>query len=173
MFIAYFNSFLTPFLLLLESTCHLRRLKNDFKKRKFCRRQTSKVKSLLYVTRFALDASFVTLDFLFTESAVYAQYKCLSLFLTKYGFSPNWIWTRTYCIKYFKKEGYSKSVGSNAGCYFCPLLWVEFLGTLLVVFALFSWHLTNYSWHDRNLWRHFSDCISLLFRLTTPQFPCL
>ena len=32
-FIAYFNSFLTPFLLLLESTCHLRRLKNDFKKR--------------------------------------------------------------------------------------------------------------------------------------------
>ena len=41
-------------------------------------------------------------------------------------------------VSNMKKEGYSKSVGSNAGCYFCPFLWVEFLGTLLVVFALFS-----------------------------------
>ena len=40
-------------------------------------------------------------------------------------------------VSNIKKEGYSKSVGSNAGCYFCPFLWVEFLGTLLVVFALF------------------------------------
>ena len=97
--------------------------------------------SLLYVTRFALDASFVTLDFLFTESAVCILYKhntnaflyfSQNMDFPQIGFEPE------PTVSNIKKEGYSKSVGSNAGCYFCPFLWVEFLGTLLVVFALFS-----------------------------------
>ena len=89
--------------------------------------------SLLYVTRFALDASFVTLDFLFTESAVYMHNTNAFLYFShnkdfpQIGFEPE------PTVSNIKKEGYSKSVGSNLGRYILPFLWDEFL-----VFALFS-----------------------------------
>ena len=173
MFIAYFNSFLTPFLLLLESTCHLRRLKNDFKKRasfvddRQVRWQVFCMSPALPLTHLlSLLISYLQ-NLLYMHNTNAFLYFSQNMDFPQIGFEPE------PTVSNIKKEGYSKSVGSNAGCYFCPFLWVEFLRTLLVVFALFSWHLTNYSWHDRNLWRHFSDCISVLFRLTTPQFPCL
>ena len=170
MFIAYFNSFLTPFLLLLESTCHLRRLKNDFKKRasfvddRQVRWQVFCMSPALPLTHLlSLLISYLQ-NLLYMHNTNAFLYFSQNMDFPQIGFEPE------PTVSNIKKEGYSKSVGSNLNrkIHSSIFLRVEFL-----VFALFSWHLTNYSWHDRNLWRHFSDCISVLFRLTTPQFPCL